>query len=173
MKEKEKVLKELDNEILNILNPEDMETDMEATIEFELEMSIFISKVRKYLESFNEEDASTIISTSSSKGPQGVKLPTLNIKVFDRNPLDWQTFLDTFESSVNSRADLSKVQKFQYLIGYLKMLKERYGNPQLIISAHMNKIMKIEKISRTSDANELRNLLDSVESHVRALGNQG
>ena len=109
--------------------------------------------------------------------------------------MDWQTFLDTFESSVNSRADLSKVQKFQYLIGYLKdsakkcvegfpltndnydealkMLKERYGNPQLIISAHMNKIMKIEKISRTGHANELRNLLDSVESHVRALGNQG
>ena len=52
LQEKEKVLKELDNEILNILNPEDMETDMEATIEFELEMSIFYKHGKKIFRKF-------------------------------------------------------------------------------------------------------------------------
>ena len=58
-----------------------MKTDMEGTIGFRLETFMFISKARKYYESFNEED-------SSSRKPQGVKLPTLNIKAFDGNPLD-------------------------------------------------------------------------------------
>ena len=40
----------------------------------------------------------------------------------------------------------------------LKMLKERYGIPHLIILAHMNKIMKIGNISKAGHANELRNL---------------
>ena len=55
----------------------------------------------------------------------------------------------------------------------LDLLKTRYGNPQLVISAHMVKIMQIERITKDRNATELRNLLDTVESHVRSLGSQG
>ena len=55
----------------------------------------------------------------------------------------------------------------------LDLLKTRYGNPELVISAHKTKIMQIERITKERNATELCNLLDTVESHVRSLGSQG
>ena len=49
------------------------------------------------------------------------------------------------------------------------LLSERYGNPQLITSFHMNKLIKIEKVTSVHNIKELRNLHDKVESHVRSL----
>ena len=82
------------------------------------------------------------------------------------------------------------VEKFTYLRGHLQgtafqaiegfpltsenykhaweLLKERYGNPQLIISCHMNNLIKLDKVNG-ANVKELRDLYDKVESNVRAL----
>ena len=67
------------------------------------------------------------------------------------------------------------LQKFTYLLGYLggsalqciegfprtedcyvealKLLKERFGNTQLIISTHMNRLLNLEKVTSCSVSN--------------------
>ena len=78
---------------------------------------------------------------------------------------------------------MSDVEKFSYLTGLLEgqayqslegfnvtkddykraleLLSERYGNPQLIISSHMTKILKLQKLHNRCPVNELRKLLDT------------
>ena len=53
-----------------------------------------------------------------------------------------------------------------------ELLKEKYGNPQLIISTHMNELIKLNKVNG-SNVTELRELYDRIESNVRALKTVG
>ena len=55
----------------------------------------------------------------------------------------------------------------------LKMLQDRYGDPQLLISAHMNKLLNLEKIRNLHDLKALRILCDQVEAQVRSLNALG
>ena len=55
----------------------------------------------------------------------------------------------------------------------LDMLKDRFGNPQILISAHMNKILELEPVFSISDVKELRCLYDSVETQLRNLESMG
>ena len=88
----------------------------------------------------------------------------------------WQQFYDAFEASIDKNENLSNVQKFTYLQGYLegpalkciegmtlsnenyiqalKQLKDRYGNPQLITSTHMSKLLKQEKVFNSKNVKE-------------------
>ena len=88
----------------------------------------------------------------------------------------WQQFYDTFEASIDKNENLSNVQKFTYLQGYLerpalkciegmtlsnenyiqalKQLKDRYGNPQLITSTHTSKLLKLEKVFNSKNVKE-------------------
>ena len=119
---------------------------------------------------------------------RNVKLPPLSLDYFSGDPLQWQTFIDVFEASVHRRTDLEDVQKFQYLSGYLRdsakkciegfqitntnyepalnMLKERFGNSQMIISAHMTKMMEMKNLHSDYNVKDLRNILETIESHV-------
>ena len=49
-----------------------------------------------------------------------VKLPKIELKSFDGDILNWQTFWDQFESSVHSNISLSDVDKFSYLKSLLE-----------------------------------------------------
>ena len=57
--------------------------------------------------------------------------------------------------------------------GALILLKERFGNPQLIIASHMHNLLLIEKVNSGRNGKELRSLYDQVESHIRALHTSG
>ena len=83
--------------------------------------------------------------------------------------LRWKQFAESFEAAVHKNEKISNEDKFTYLLGYLEkaplkavknspltndtyiqaweLLKERYGNPQLIISTHMNE--RIDKIKQS------------------------
>ena len=54
----------------------------------------------------------------------------------------------------------------------LNLLKERFSNTQLIINAHVSQLMKTSVVEE-GNVHRLRNFLDTVESHVRALSNKG
>ena len=51
-------------------------------------------------------------------------------------------------------------------------MKERYGNPQLIISCHKNNLIKLNKVNG-ANVKELRDLYDKTEGNVRALKTAG
>ena len=121
------------------------------------------------------------------------RLPKLNLPSFSGNPLKWSTFWDSFEAAVHSNTTLGGVQKFSYLkaqltgdasraiagfplsnVNYeqaIKLLRERFGQPSKIISAHMQALLDI-----ASPANQLTSLqlfYDTMENHVRGLESLG
>ena len=89
---------------------------------------------------------------------------------------------------------ISNIEKFTYLKGFLSgnalqniegmpltsdnyiiakdLLEKRCGNPQLIVSWHMNALLKLDKIV-SANAKELRNIHDKVEINIRALNTTG
>ena len=93
------------------------------------------------------------------------KLPKLNLPVFSGNPLDWQSFWDSFEAAVHRNPSLNGIQKFNYLKAQLKnealhsimgfqltnsnyeqavtLLKDRFGQTHKVINAHMQALLDI------------------------------
>ena len=120
-----------------------------------------------------------------------VKLPKLELKPFDGNILNWQPFWDRFHSSIDSNSNISPVDKFAYLQSYLppsaskyifglittaenyneavELLKQRYGNTQVLINAHMQQFVSLPVIKSVNDVKGLRKLYEKVESSVRNL----
>ncbi|CAB4010878.1 Hypothetical predicted protein, partial [Paramuricea clavata] len=106
-----------------------------------------------------------------------------------------QAFWASFDSAVGSNSSLSDVDKFNYLKSLLhgsaaetisgfsltkenyceaiKLLKERYGNKQVVISSQMDSLLKLPEATSMSEVKKLRNIYDKLESHVRSLRNVG
>lgn len=96
-------------------------------------------------------------------------LPRLELHKFKGDITGWNTFWDTFKAAVHKNPDISKIDKFHYLTSLLDgtagraiqglsltegnydsaiaLLKERFGNPQAIISAHMDELLKLPDCS--------------------------
>ena len=49
----------------------------------------------------------------------GVQLPKIQIKTFNGEPTEWRTFIEAFDATVHVRMDISYVEKFTYLKGFL------------------------------------------------------
>ncbi len=100
-------------------------------------------------------------------------------------------FYDSYTAAVHSNDTLSKVDKFNYLktllegsaasaiAGFslteenydtaLKLLKDRYANSQVIVSSHVDALLKLESVSNIHEISKVRNLYDSKETHIRSL----
>ena len=185
---KESSTKKLEEENINkrfrlenlLEDEEELTADMDKAHDF----NINIKKSKEILTTLlykNDEDKLSAVSTFSKN--TGVKLPKLNLKRFTGEPLEWKSFMETFDAAVNSRPNLSNIEKFTYLKSFLEgialqaiegfpltsenyirawnLLIERYGNPQLVISSHMNNLIKLEKVSG-ANVKELRTLYDKV-----------
>ena len=92
---------------------------------------------------------------------------------------------------MHKNKNLAAVQKMGYLLSFhtgeaenclkglrinkdnyekaLSMLKERFGQPQILISHHITKILDLETVWSISDVKVLRNLYDSVTTQLRNL----
>ena len=53
------------------------------------------------------------------------------------------------------------------------LLKERYGDPQKIINAHMDALVNLPSVENARDLQAVRRLSDEVEANVRALSALG
>ena len=183
------------NEDIMALIPEDkMEEDMEEATNFELKVKTRVFQIEDFLATLGQKeklDGSSGIERKERDGLAGVKLPKIHIKKFSGEPTEWQQFLDTFSATVHRNTRISKIEKFSYLTGFLggaaekciegiplvednyqkalDLLGRRFGNKQVIISAHVNKLLKLDKVKTGRNIQELRNLFDQVESHVRSL----
>jgi len=129
------------------------------------------------------------ISTTSTPQPKA-KLPKLTLPRFRGDVKNWPAFWDSFQSAVHSHDDIPKVDKFNYLNSLLegpafktiqgftlngdnydsaiKMLQERFGDPQQIISAHMEGLIKIPNCT-CDKLSSLRSLYDRIMVHIRGL----
>ncbi|GFR01892.1 uncharacterized protein TNCT_302411 [Trichonephila clavata] len=115
-----------------------------------------------------------------------VKLPSFNLPEFSGKYIDWLQFKSQFVSLIHENTSLSDSGKLYYsqsaLKGHAKQLqtvnesysslfealKGRYENKRLIVISHIGKLLNSNKIKFES-AFHLRNLIDSIQSHLRAL----
>ena len=55
----------------------------------------------------------------------------------------------------------------------IEILNSRFGKKLVVISSHMDALMKITTVKSIQDTRGLRNMYDRVESHIRSLRAMG
>ena len=122
------------------------------------------------------------------------RLPKLYLPKFRGDVTKWNTFWDSFQSAVHRNEGISNIDKFNYLNSVLegataraiqgltlteanynaavKLLQERFGRPQQIISAHMDQLLKVSPCSSDRPAS-LRYVYDQICVHSRGLASLG
>ena len=181
-------VKEIDQKILDILPQEESEKELEdilvlKDLNFEL-----LAKIDRCLKktppspSLSSLDISIQGSTPRTTQIQDVrvKLPKLELSKFDGDIINWQGFWDQFLIAIHENDSLADIDKFTYLKSFLSdsalqsinglslnatnykeaidILHQRYGNKQVLISAHMQKLEKLPRIKSFNDISELRKM---------------
>ena len=187
-------LKSLDVELLAFIDEDDIEKDVVESADFAAKHRVLLAKIK------SKTAVTPIIHqtpTVPNQAPKNnfVKLPFLHVQKFGGDPTEWSSFWDVFASAIDKNDELEPVQKFNYLRSYLygdaaraidgfkptnetyfeavRLLHERFGDKQVIISGHMNKFKELKEVKSMANVKELRNLYDKVESNVRSLESVG
>ena len=122
------------------------------------------------------------------------KLPKLQLPKFAGDVTKFRTFWDSFDSAINQNADLSPIDKFSYLktlvegpaahaiqgltlseanyAAAIELIKERFGKPQQIISAHIDELLKLPSCS-DDNAIQIRSVFDRIRVNARGLESLG
>ena len=160
-------------------------------------MDILCIVLQVYFHSENEISESKILWLSPSDlidrpyNDASRKIWKLVIKRFSGRPCDLHPFWDSYENSVHSNKQLANVDKFCYLRSLIegapysmipglaltdsnyevavKLLKERFGNCQLIINSHMDALLNVSGVTLSSNIKNVRTLYDTAEQHCRGL----
>ena len=131
---------------------------------------------------------------ASSGSAERVKLPKIDLEKFSGDPKKWQQWWDCFESVIHTN-DLSNVDKFNYLRSLLtgdalnaisgmsstnenydsaiQILTERFGKKVVVISSHMDALMKLPVLADNDNTQKFRRVYDKIESHIRSLQGLG
>ena len=188
---KEKLIEDLKGKLQSLLiSDTDLSSELTESYKIMSAVRRLEFKLKKFMETKSDEETTRTESSSRT----GVKLRKFEIKRFSGDWLEWETFKETFETAIEHNKNLKKIEKFTYLRGYLEgtalqaidgfpltndnysnarnLLKERYGNPQLITSCHINNLIELEAVSG-SNVKDLRDLFDKIKISVRALKTTG
>ena len=148
-----------------------------------------IQKISKELKSKKSKGKELGSNTAVVK-TTGMKLPKFTLTAFNGDPLKSTSFIETFDAAVDSQESLSTIEKCSYLIGHLegpaadcvrgfsltsknyiearKLLEERFGNAQVIISAPMNVLLKLPKLNNNKVA-KLTSFYNAINSNLQSL----
>jgi len=129
-------------------------------------------------------------NTRRSHVSSHIKLPTIALSTFECNTCSWLHFRDTFEALIVNNPALLNVQKFHYFIASLKneakdlisnlqitnenflvawqLVTQRYNNKQLIAMMHAKHLCHLPQVKK-GDASSIRQLINRVSSHMKAL----
>lgn len=198
----EKLVK-LNEEISELINDDlELEEHFDSADKYETLFKQEIKKLRDFIKKCSPEESIFVSENKTyefqerSSGTKSViKLPKMEIRKFNGDPLNWKSFNDSFTAAVDKNPHLTDVEKMNYLVSYLKgeaenavkglplcnenyviakqMLEERFGDPQVLISSHMNKLLSLSCISNMNNLKDMRKLCDQVESQVRCLNALG
>jgi hypothetical protein len=122
------------------------------------------------------------------------KLPKITLPRFNGDVTKWNTFWDSFNSAIHTNTDIANIDKFNYLKSLIegpaartiqgltltnsnyetaiKLLEERFGKRQQIVSAHMDELLKIPSCS-SDKSQSLRLVYDKISVHTRGLATLG
>jgi len=142
----------------------------------------------------NQNNSQTLSATSyTSNTSQYHRLPKLTLPTFNGDIFLWQTFWDSFESTVHLNVNLTDVQKFSYLRSLLEcdaartidgfkltnanyaravdLLKERFGQQHKLTHATMQALLQLP--APRDNLESIRNFYDKMETHIRTLESIG
>ncbi|GFW35260.1 integrase catalytic domain-containing protein [Trichonephila clavipes] len=174
----------LRTESYRILSDEEL-MDFEASLDtMEVDADNLEVSLNTLLESSNVNTSE--LSVKNDFANYNVKLSSINLPEFSGQYIDWLQFKSQFVSLIHDNTCLSDSQKLYYLQSALKghakqlqtvndsysslfeALEGRYENKRLIVNSHIAELLNPNKIKFES-AFHLRSLIDSVQSHLRAL----
>ena len=126
-------------------------------------MDYYLKKIPTLIRMKRAESPESV--TSPTKVKQLIKLPKLQLEKFDGKIQNCRSCCDRFVTSIDSTEFLLDVEKFNYLVGLFDenakecvtgltlttenyqhakdILRERYSNPQVFISIHMESLVKL------------------------------
>ena len=216
LKDKITLLKQLDGQIIDVISDskdedvdnqvcKEIEESDEIIAEFEKTLLTVKATLRKFgaggeqsgsllksTQPSNEENLNDSCASTSSVGKSvRAKLPKLQLRNFDGKICEWPEFWDGFSSSIDNNDQLSDVDKFAYLRGFLEgpakstiaglslteanykcaveLLKKRFEKKATVQRAHINQLLQLPAVFKERDTTGMRKLYDSCEAHNRAL----
>ena len=145
---------------------ESLGKEIEDSLLFQDEMSVWHHRITMATASASKTPVRENHNNSKINAHKlNIKLPTIHMKSFNGDPLQWLTFWDSFNAAINMNDELSPIEKMTYLTGLLEgdaartiaglplttenytraieLLKERFGNKQTLINAHMDELARI------------------------------
>ena len=122
-----------------------------------------------------------------------VKLPRIDLPEFSGKRTDWPSFWDSYKATIHTNSNLSKLDKFKYLMSCLhdeakdtltgfnigeaqydkaiELLEERYDDKEFIIHTYYEELSKIPKSKNTTW--QLRKTFNTIETQLRSLESLG
>ena len=201
LNEKLSTLQKVNNEVLGLIEDEDAYEDYQNKADdFEIEIEEVIINIDSIILKPETEPVihpfiPQVVPPPTPHQNQNIKLPRIDIKKFSGDVIEWQTFFDSFEVDVHSNNKISSIEKTNYLLSYLtgealktvqglklsepnysaaiEMLQERYGDKQVLISTHMNKLLNLSNSGNLNDLKYLRQLYNNIDTQVRSLTSLG
>ena len=186
----------IDKQVLQTLNPDSVEEDVVESLELTEPANNVIScleikMAELEISSIPSPSIEPPASISAASTSNVCRLPKMDLPIFKGDPLKWQGFWDQFQVSIHENERISDIDRFNFLKKYLggealntlsglnlnaenykdaiALLKDRYGNEQILISAHVESLLKLQKIKSKDDIKGLRDLYNHVESCIRNL----
>ena len=169
-----------------------IETEVESTSDFQTDINMELEDLKEALKKFSTAEKQE--QGSSGRGARAnisAKLPKLNLRRFDGDPMKWMSFWDSFEGNIHNKPELSERDKFDYLTGLLDgdvlkvidnyrldnrnyqaaidLLHERYGDTEKICSMHYQALPNIQPVYRDNDIERIRKFYTEIETNHRAL----
>ncbi|XP_066260433.1 uncharacterized protein [Euwallacea similis] len=191
---------EIQDNIESACESAELEKEYEERADFENRYYFVISLAQKYLDEIKTDNED---GKSSSKNSQksvnlntvkAVKLPDINLPIFDGSLQNWFEFRDTFESLIHKNEALSDIQRFHYLRASVcneplqivstvefysdnyttawELVGKLYNKDKLLTHYHIKNVFNVETISKES-AKDIRMMLTNLTKNMRALNKMG
>ena len=191
---KAELLKGYDVQIEQLINKEDeLEAEIISAQEYQEKIITNKCKIKETLRKngIKHEHNSENTSYQTNQTKINCKLPKLTINKYFGEPNNWLNFWNQYESSIHKNESLNAIDKFCYLkslcgglalnaisglaltednyFSAINILKSRFGRSDLIINAHMLKLINIEGVKNSSNISALRKMYDEIEINIRSL----
>ncbi|GFR15047.1 transposon Ty3-G Gag-Pol polyprotein [Trichonephila clavata] len=169
----------VDQQLEPLFKPEEFDGEFEITKEYREKTTLSQSQGEHFRNSDNIR----------------IKVPKYYItRFYGDDASKWLTFWNSFETAVHNES-LNKVDKFNYLKAHLggsalntvegfpisakaydeavELLKNRFANPEILIQAHMNKILSLQPLKNSNDLRSFRKFVDNCNVQLRSLNSLG
>ena len=201
LQEKLDVLKQLDGEMLGLVDEESVADEIEQSDGFKEEIYTVMVRIDGRARAVSRGATTPSPTPPSGGGALGasrdakVKLPKLTIQPFKGDLTTWTTFWDSYKSAIHDNASLSDIDKFNYLRSLLQgsaldaisgltltaanykeaisVLEGHFRNKQQIVAKHMDILLNVDPVTSSYNLKGLRQLYDKIESQVRGLKSIG